>query len=90
MKEPTHIGEYPNGYWLDENSDADSIAASNMYIVGVADGLFAGRHSLDDSYCRDNPNLDRNNIIDAVRLYYRQKPENKFRQIVAVIRSGCR
>lgn len=90
MKEPTHTGEYPNGYWLDENSDADSVAVSNMYIVGVADGLFARRDDLKDPLCRDNPNLNRDNIIDAVRQYYREKPANKFRQIAAVIRSGCK
>ena len=90
MKEPICTGEYPNGYWLDENSDTNSRAVANMYIVGVADGLFAKRHNLEDPLCRDNPTLDRSNIVDTVRLYYKQNPENKFRQIAAVIRSGCR
>ncbi len=90
MKEDTHTGEVPNGHWLDENSDTHSIAVANSYILGIADGLYARRHNLDDPLCRDNPGLNRGNVVDVVRSYYKQSPENKFRQIVAVIRSGCR
>lgn len=78
-------GEFPNGYWLDENTDA----LGNMYILGIADGLYARRHTLDDPLCRDNPNLNRDNVVEIVRQYYKESPENKFRQIAAVIRSGC-
>ena len=34
MENPTHIAGYPNGYWLDENTDPKSIVAANMYITG--------------------------------------------------------
>jgi hypothetical protein len=79
-------GGIPNGYWLDENADA----LGNMYILGIADGLYARRHKLDDPLCRDNLDLNRDNVVEIVRQYYKKSPENKFRQISAVIRSGCK
>jgi len=81
----THTGNVPNGYWLDESPET----VANIYILGVADGLYARRLNLGDPLCRDNPSLNRDNIVEIVRAYYKQKPKNKFRQIVAVIRSGC-
>ncbi len=89
MINATLTGELPNGYWLDENIDAAPGSVSSMYILGVTDGLLAVRHKLDDPICIEKPVLNRDNIVKAVRAYYTQNPENKFRQIAAVIRSGC-
>lgn len=91
MKERNLTSGFPNGYWLDENKDAVSVAFANKYILGVADGLMANRPIFKDlSSGYDNPDLNRDNIVDAVRSYYKKSPENKFRQIVAVMRSGCK
>ena len=89
MKENQYTGGMPNGYWLDENADGDLAVVASMYILGIADGMMARRSKLDDPLRYENPDLNRENIVDSVRSYYRQNPENKFRQIAAVIRSGC-
>ncbi len=75
----------PNGYWIDR-TDKRTI---EIYILGVADGRIGTREKITDPLCRDNPSLTRENIVEAVKEYYQRRPENKFRQIAAVIRSGC-
>lgn len=85
MKKDLYTGDVPNGYWMEANSDE----VLSAYILGIADGMFARRQNLVDPICRDNPSINRDNVVETVRQYYEQSPENKFRQIVAVIRSGC-
>lgn len=85
VKRDAYTGGIPNGYWLDSVDKC----ISSAYILGVADGLYARRANLDDPLCRDNPRLNRENVVEIVRIYYQKDPENKFRQIAAVIRSGC-
>lgn len=86
MNNNLYTGGIPTGYWMEANSE-EVISA---YILGVSDGMFASRRNLDDPICRDNPNMNRENVVEMVRQYYVQSPENRFRQIAAVIRSGCK
>ena len=86
MKEDLYTGGIPNGHWIEENTET----IVDIYILGLHDGMYAKRGGLNNPVCLDNPTLNRENIVEVVRLYYEQSPENKFRQISAVIRSGCR
>jgi ribosomal protein S17E len=90
VEKATHIGGCPTGHWLDQMSDAKAIAAADMYIIGVFDGLLAGDFEHYKKIYPDIIDSHKNKIAGAVREYYQKIPENKFRQIAAVIRSNCR
>ncbi len=80
-----YTGEFQNGYWIDSVSKE----IADIYIQGCADGLYARRDNLDDPLCTSNLSLNRANVVNAVRAYYKEKPTVLYRQIVAVIKSGC-
>jgi hypothetical protein len=85
MKDDIYTVGYVNGYWLSEYADPSDVDGQNLYITGIADG-FVGAG--DERFCRSSEldGIIRNELVGMVRLYYKEKPLNKSRQIVAVIR----
>lgn len=83
MNKSRHAGGCPNGYWLDDIA----ISEGDAYISGCADGYSAGGHK-EAHRPEADTSIIRKDIVWMIREYYRVKPENKFRQIAAVVRQA--
>ncbi|MCX5715442.1 MAG: hypothetical protein NTV07_00975 [Candidatus Omnitrophica bacterium] len=60
----------------------------NDYILGLIDGMRSGgpNNKASELY----PNCTNGDVIDAVKLYYKNNPTQRNRPVVDVLMSGCK
>ena len=69
------------------DKDETTVADTECYTYGCMDALFCIRN---EAMCSMYPHTTKKDILDAVKLYYKNNPEQRSKPVLQVLMAGCK